>query len=163
MTREQFIVQAEGVQKALRRFLAALCCGDVQLADDIAQEALLKAWLAIDSVRDAESFAPWVYRIAYNAFLNHRRSLRPAEGYSAAERVAGPAASEADAAFRYQALYAALDRLPEKERTVVVLHYMEGYSAKEIGEITDASAVAVRQQLSRGRSHLRDFLERVQP
>ncbi|MDE6453307.1 MAG: RNA polymerase sigma factor [Muribaculaceae bacterium] len=162
MTREQFIAQAEGVQKALRRFLAALCCGDVQLADDIAQEALLKAWLAIDSVRDAGSFAPWVYRIAYNAFLNHRRSVRASEGYSAAERVAGPEASEADAAFRYQALYAALDRLPEKERTVVVLHYMEGYSAKEIGEITDASAVAVRQQLSRGRSHLRDFLEHAQ-
>ena len=42
MTREQFITHVENTQKAFRRFLVALCCGDTSLADDVAQEAYIK-------------------------------------------------------------------------------------------------------------------------
>ena len=45
MTREQFISHVESTQKAFRRFLVALCCGDTALADDIAQESYIKAYL----------------------------------------------------------------------------------------------------------------------
>lgn len=46
MTREEFIAKVECCQKAFRRFLAALCCGDTSLADDIAQESFIKAYLS---------------------------------------------------------------------------------------------------------------------
>lgn len=59
MTREQFITKAEATQKALRRFLAALCCGDCALADDIAQEAFIKAWLSSESLKDPDKFKTW--------------------------------------------------------------------------------------------------------
>lgn len=64
----------------------------------------------------------------------------------------------ADKRFRYQELYSALNRLPAKERSSVLLYYMEGYSIKETAEIEGASEAAVKQHLSRGRNHLRGLL-----
>lgn len=156
MTREQFISHVESSQKAFRRFLTALCCGDATLADDIAQEALIKAYLSCDGLNSSDKFNAWIYRIGFNTFINHRRSERATAGYDEVRHLAS--ASETDSQFRYQALYAALDRLPPRERTSVLLYYMEGYSIKEIANITDTSADAVKQHLSRGRAHLRTFL-----
>lgn len=156
MDRRQFIAHVEGVQGALRRFLVALCCGDSHTADDIAQETLLKAYLASDGLSNTESFKSWIYRIAYNTFLNSKRVVRPTVGYEDAPQMA--ASDSADDSFRYQSLYAALDRLRPKERTSVLLFYMQGYSVKEVSLITDASEDAVKQHLSRGRRHLRELL-----
>ena len=69
--------------------------------------------------------------------------------------------NSADGAFRYQELYAALDRLPSKERSAILLFYLEGYAIKEIAEIIDASQDAVKQQLSRGRTHLRTLMHQL--
>lgn len=156
MTREQFISCAEGVQRALRRFLTALCCGDSQLADDIAQETLIKAYLSSEGFENPDRFNAWIYRIAYNTFVSHKRSEKTTLGYE----VAGDSSADnrADDAFRYQALYAALDRLPSRERTSILLYYMEGYSIKEIAGIVEVSADAVKQHLSRGRKHLQGLL-----
>lgn len=157
MTREQFTSHVEGIQKAFRRFLVALCCGNSSLADDIAQEALIKAYLSCDSFRDINKFNAWIWRIGYNTFISDRRAAKISVGYdSIMDRAA---ADSADSAFRYQALYAALNRIPDKERMAILLHYMEGYSVKEIADIIDASQDAVRQQLSRGRNHLRSVLD----
>lgn len=156
MTREQFIAHVEGTQRAFRRFLVALCCGDAQLADDVAQEAYIKAYLSCDGLENPGKFNPWLFRIGYTTFINHKRSERMFAGY---DEVAGMASSDAaDSSFRYQALYAALDRLPDKERTSVLLFYMENYSVKEIAEIEAVSQDAVRQHLTRGRNHLRGLL-----
>lgn len=156
MNREQFISHVEGTQGALRRFLVALCCGDSALADDIAQETYIKAYLSSDSIRDEARFTAWIYRIAYNTFINARRAVRPTERVEAvADEVSGDVA---DDSFRYQELYNALDRLSGRERTAILLFYLEGYSIKEIAEIIDSSQDAVKQQLSRGRAHLKDML-----
>lgn len=156
MTREQFVSCVEGTQKAFRRFLTALCCGDAATADDVAQEAYLKAYMSVDSLRDASKFQPWLYRIGYTTFLNMKRSARPTDGYEEARSVA--ASDVADSSFRYQALYMALDRLTPAERSSVLLFYMYGYSTREIAEIESTSEAAVRQHLSRGRNHLRTLL-----
>ena len=158
MTREQFVREVKGMQVALRRFLAALCCGDMHQADDIAQEALIKAYIGLDTLNDHQRFKAWVFRIAYTSFLSHKRSIgQPMVGE---EHMTGVAAEErADAGFRYQALYAALDKLSPKERTSVVLYYMEGYSIKEVAAITSSKEDAVKQHLSRGRAHLREILK----
>lgn len=156
MDREQFISHVKGSQRGLRRFLVALCCGDSALADDIAQETLIKAYLSCEGFGSPEKFNAWIHRIAYNTFLNHKRSERFTLDYE--ETATIPAGESADASFRYQHLYAALNRLPDKERTSVLLYYMEGYSIKEVAAITEVSADAVRQHLARGRVHLRGLL-----
>ncbi len=156
MTREQFISHVEGTQEALRRFLVALCCGDSALADDIAQESYIKAYLSCDSLNDPGRFNAWIFRIGYNTFINHRRSEKIFSGYDEARDIAS--ADTADSSFRYQELYRALNGLSAKERSSVLLFYMQGYSIKEIAEIEETSQGAVRQHLSRGRNHLRNLL-----
>ncbi|MDE5924793.1 MAG: RNA polymerase sigma factor [Muribaculaceae bacterium] len=156
MTREQFISHVEATQKAFRRFLVALCCGDAALADDVAQESYIKAYLSCESFSNVGKFNAWIFKIGYNTFLNHRRGERLTVGMEDVREVA--ASDKADLKFVYQDLYEALNRLPAKERTSVLLFYMQGYSIKEIAEIEDTSQDAVKQHLSRGRKHLRGLL-----
>lgn len=158
MTREQFIHYVEGTQKAFRRFLVALCCGDAALADDIAQESYIKAYLSCDSFKNPDKFKAWIFRIGYNTFINHRRSNKIFTNYDEVQYIKSP--DSTDSQFEYQALYAALNNLPGKERTSVLLFYMEGYSIKEIAEIEETSQDAVKQHLSRGRKHLRHLLSK---
>lgn len=156
MNREQFIHYVENTQKSLRRFLVALCCGDSAFADDIAQEAYIKAYLACDSFNNPDRFNAWIFRIGYNTFINHKRAQRNFADYEEARNVMS--AESPDSQFCYQELYAALNRLSGKERTSVLLYYMEGYSIKEIAEIEETTQDAVKQHLSRGRNHLRGLL-----
>lgn len=157
MTREQFISHVEGTQKAFRRFLVALCCGDSALADDIAQESYIKAYLSCDSFRNPDKFNAWIFRIGYTTFVNHKRSEKCLTDYDKAKDIAS--ADTSDSQFRYQDLYSALNKIPGKERTSVLLFYMEGYSIKEIADIVESSQDAVKQHLSRGRNHLRALLK----
>lgn len=156
MTREQFISQVEATEKAFRRFLVALCCGDAALADDIAQEAYIKAYLSCDSLSNLDKFNAWIFKIGYNTLIDHRRGERLTEGYENARQMATQ--DRADSSFAYQALYDALNKIPLKERTSILLYYMQDYSVKEIAEIQDTTQDAVKQHLSRGRKHLRGLL-----
>ncbi|MCI8998529.1 MAG: RNA polymerase sigma factor [Muribaculaceae bacterium] len=156
MTREQFIQHLEGTQKAFRRFLVALCCGNTALADDIAQESYIKAYLTCDSFRNRDKFKAWIFRIGYTTFINHKRSERVFNDYEEARNIVSD--KQADSGFHYQDLYAALNQISGKERTSVLLFYMEGYSIKEIAEIEGTSQDAIKQHLSRGRNHLRKLL-----
>lgn len=157
MNRYRFISEVKGTQKAFRRFLVALCCGDSQLADDIAQESYLKAYMSCESVSDAGKFKAWLFKIGYNTFLDSKRR-RPVitADYEEAAQIASNHST--DGSFQYQELYRALDLLPDKERLSILLFYMEGYAIKEISEITGATPDSVKQSLSRGRYHLRRLL-----
>lgn len=73
MTREQFIRYVEQEQEQLRRFLLALCCGNREEADDIAQDTLVKAYLSSERYRDEGKFTAWLYKIAHNTFLDRKR------------------------------------------------------------------------------------------
>jgi RNA polymerase sigma factor (sigma-70 family) len=158
VTEQQFISHVSIEQQSLRRFLLALCCGRHADAEDIAQESLVKAFLASERLPDDARFAPWLLRIAHNVFLDHYRRRRDAVSVDQAANLSAP--SMADEAYRYQDLYMSLDRLSEKERSAVLLYYMQGYAVKEIAEITDSSVDAVKKQLSRGREQLKQYLQR---
>lgn len=156
MTREEFIQNVKCEQGPLRRFLLALCLGNKPEADDIAQEALVKAYLALSSFDNKGKFSSWIYRIAYNTFLDHKKSSRHTKPLEEARGESSPAT--ADSSFEYQELYSALNLLSDKERTSILLFYIKGYSIKEICQIIDASEDAVKKQLSRGRERLKHLL-----
>ena len=156
MTRERFISEVRACQGRLRRFLASLC-GDAALADDIAQEALVRAYVCSDNF--SGNFKAWLFRIAYNCFIdNLRRVPAPAAALDAPEalRVADAAAS--DAAFRHEELRRALSLLPEKERTAIALHYFEDLPVKEIASIMQIPVGTVKYLLSVGRDHLKQHI-----
>lgn len=158
MTREEFIAQVKNHEKPFRRFLMALCCGDSTLADDIAQESYMKAYVSLAKLENTESFRFWLFRIANNTFLSHKRSEKPTVDYDAAVGICSY--NQSDASFRFQELHQALERLPVKIRTSILLYYMEGYSVKETAGIIDSTEDAVRQHLARGRRYLKEILEK---
>ena len=135
MDRDQFIAQVKTQQNALRSFLLALCGGNLADADDIAQESLVKAYLAIDRYTDSGKFKSWLFKIAHNTFLNHTAALKQYDSIEAAETVATQ--ESADHNFAHQQLYLALSTLPPKERAAITLYYLSGYSIKEIAAITE--------------------------
>jgi len=156
MKEQQFIQHMESNQKAVRRFLTALCCGDAEMADDLAQDTFIKAYLSCANFREESRFSTWIYRIAYNTFLNSRRSLTLSAPLADATEM--PGTDKPDHAFEYQDLYMALEKLSGKERMAILLHYMQGYSVSEIADITETNSDAVRKQLARGRQHLKGLL-----
>lgn len=157
MTREVFIAQVEREQEALRGFLLALCCGKKDDADDLAQDALVKAYLSCAGYQDKGKFRSWLYKIAYNTFLNHKASLRCTESIDEARTLVSNVSSDSD--FEHQDLYLALRTLPPKERSAITLFYLNGYNIKEIAAITETSEDAVKKQLSRGRDKLKEQLK----
>ena len=106
MTREQFIELVKGEQDALRHYLLALCCGDLATADDIAQETLVKAYLSLLSYANKGKFRSWLFAIAHNTFLNHRKATRTYESLEEAKMV--------------------IDK-----QEAVTLYYLTGYSVEE--------------------------------
>ena len=147
----------EREQEALRGFLLALCCGKRDDADDLAQDALVKAYLSLAGYQNKGKFRSWLFKIAYNTFLNHKASCRTMDSIDEARAFIG--GTEADSSFEHQDLYLALRTLPPKERSAITLYYLNGYSIKEIATVTDASQDAVKQQLSRGRDKLKTRLQ----
>ncbi len=69
----------------------------------------------------------------FNAYLNQKRTETIHTDYDEARNITS--ADSTDSHYRYQELYTALNKLPPKERTSVMLYYMQGYSLKEIAEI----------------------------
>ncbi|MBO4659524.1 MAG: RNA polymerase sigma factor [Prevotella sp.] len=157
MTRDVFIAQVEREQEALRGFLFALCCGNKSDADDLAQDSLVKAYLSSAGYQEKGRFRSWLFKIAYNTFLNHKASCRTMDTLDGARKVVGDLSAESG--FEHQSLYLALRTLPPKERSAITLFYLNGYNIKEIAAITDTSEDAVKKQLSRGRDKLKARLK----
>jgi len=158
MTQERFISLVRAEQEPLRRFLLALCGGDAALADDIAQDALVRAYVASGSFLGLSKFSTWLFRIAYNCYIDHCRKVRP-DQTSLEDAVALPASETSDASFRYQQLYQALERIPEKEKAAIALFYFEDKSIKEISAILNMPQGTVKYQLSMGRNHLKQYIQ----
>ena len=159
MTTEQFIKSVESAEAPLRRFLRTLCRGDAAKADDIAQEALIKAYLHHSDFGFRAKFSTWLYRIAYRAFLDWRAS---AARNATCESIDTPSARKIaaeDAGADYTPLYDAIDALGEKERICVILFYMEDRTIAEIALITAKPAGTVKSLLSRARVHLKKKLQ----
>ena len=157
VTREAFISYVEREQAALRGFLLALCCGRKDDADDLAQDALVKAYLSCAGYQDRGKFRSWLFKIAYNTFLNHKASQKTTVSLDTVPIEALPQRGSGEGAF--SDLYLALGTLPPKERSAITLFYLNGYNIKEIAKITETSEDAVKKQLSRGRESLRETLK----
>lgn len=165
MTKEQFIEMIALEQESLRRFLRGLCSGDGFRADDLAQEALLKAYLSFERFEGRSRFSTWLFRIAFNCWYDsQKRAGKESEWLSLEERPlewppADAAESEIDRSHEYQQLHQAIGNLPMQEQTVILLYYMEAKSIKEIEIITGMPSGTVRSHLSRGRRHLKEYLD----
>ena len=160
MSPERFIDLVRAEQESLRRFLLALCGGNAFEADDIAQDALIRAYVASGSFLGLSRFSTWLFRIAYNCYIDRCRKPRaetiPTDTPQSLHVTSG---EETDAGFKYQQLYQALDSLQEKEKAAIILHYFEDLSIKEIASILQIPSGTVKYHLSTGRTRLKSLLQ----
>ena len=146
----------------LRRFARALLRGDREGADDLVQDCLERA-LSRWHLRRAEGdLRGWLYTILYNRFLSdlHRRKRRgPHETLTeAAEAELPPVGGGQVEALEHRDLLRAFARLPEEQRSVLVLVGVEDLSYDEAARVLAVPIGTVMSRLSRGRERLRQFL-----
>jgi RNA polymerase sigma-70 factor (ECF subfamily) len=155
---EQFVAQQ---QEPLRRFLLNLCAGNRALADDLAQDAFVKAYMNFHTFKGRSKLSTWLFRIAYNCFYDHLKAAKKQEADSIENYIyklynEDSACTEAD-----KTLYLALEKLTGKEREIVLLFYMEEKSLKDIGVITGIPVNTVKSHLRRAKEHLKIYLEQL--
>jgi RNA polymerase sigma-70 factor (ECF subfamily) len=140
------------------------------IAEELAQEAFLRAYRSRERYEPSAKFTTWLYRIATRVALNWIRDNRrvvhePLEGPSSDARprqVAdpGPAADvQVWRATLVQALRDAIQRLPERQRSVVVMHKYHDMTYEEIAGVMGCTPQAVKATLFRAHSALRDRLQ----
>jgi RNA polymerase sigma factor (sigma-70 family) len=137
-------------------------------AEDAVQEALARACAHAERLADFASAEGWFQRVLVNVCLRVLRRrrlwgwLRPRDGEED-EIEAAPALAVVDAEpARTRALARALERLPARQRTALILHHGEGRSVAEVAELFDVSPGTVKTHLARGLKRLREILE-VEP
>ncbi len=138
-------------------------CGDTGLAEDMAQEAFLRAWINLPSFRPQSSLRNWLYRIAVNATLDVLRR-RPEETLEdeAVQMIPDQAAGPETALIekeRVALLQQAMQSLPEAARSVLVLREYGGLSYQEIASVLDVPVGTVMSRLNYARNRLRELLK----
>jgi RNA polymerase sigma-70 factor, ECF subfamily len=133
------------------------------LADDVAQEAFLRAYQALGRFDLSRPFGPWICRIAANLAINHVRSPQAREEGLPEGHGETPAPTEDPLTHvldgEAQALLeTALGRLPAEQRAVFTLRVFEELSYREIAEALDIQLGTVMSRLSRARERLRELL-----
>lgn len=136
--------------------------GQREDAEDLVQESLLTVLEKIESFDSGRSFGPWFYRILVNRGLNLRkaRALRRTEAIPEATPAPSPSPLHAAETSELRGrLSEALGELSDRQRTIVELFELEGFSGPEVAEILGLSAGAVRWHLHEARKTLRRELE----
>ncbi|HVJ67225.1 MAG TPA: sigma-70 family RNA polymerase sigma factor [Caulifigura sp.] len=146
--------------------------GSVHDAADVAQDAFVLAYRNLNRFRGQSAFYSWLFRIAYNAAVNHQRRHRrksqsldgrrdelgeePVDGRASSDPASGLQTNE-----RSRIIREALDELGEDYRNALVLKEIEGLPYEEIASVMECPVGTVRSRIHRARHELRDKLTRV--
>jgi len=156
--------------------LAYRMLGNRQEAEDIVQETFLRVFRNLDRFDEALKFSTWIYRIGTNLSIDRLRRRRVSYSLDAETGSDGDGQdwhglladenltpegrvllSETQRRIR-----AAIDALPEKYKSVVILKYLHDLSLQEIGDILDMPVTTVKTRVHRGREYLRNVLGRTE-
>ena len=140
------------------RAIALDVLGDYHLASDVSQDAFVAAYENLPGLRKPMAFGAWLIKITRRRALDGARRKRDE---APLELVIPPPTHNPDGQLgeEKQWLLAAVTKLPESERQVVMLRYFSGHSAKDVAEILSRSVGTVTKQLSRAHKRLRNILE----
>ena len=152
MNEQEFTNRVRAMERKLYRIAHAILWSDADCADAI-QEAVFKGWMKKGGLREDRYFETWMVRILINECRNIiRRSKRMPLPLDETIRADG---GEPGVDLH---LRAALKQLPEKYRTVLLLHHLEGYSLKEMAMILKLTPQAIKSRLHQARKLLRENL-----
>jgi RNA polymerase sigma-70 factor (ECF subfamily) len=163
---------AEAYAELARRWagrVTALCHARVRradVADDLAQETLLRGFRSLNTLADPERFGPWLCGIALRASLDWLKAKQNSQvSFSAlgpgrhpdefSARRQPPAGDVAESADELRQLMAAVEGLPEHYRTVILLYYYDDVTYRDLARMLGVSAATVNARLTRARAMLR--------
>lgn len=134
--------------------------GDPADAEEVAQEAFLRAYRRFSTLRDPDKFRAWVSRIAFRLALNRRRArgrqlVRDTSWHASCP---DPVANPHDA-FALARIRAEIERLPEKLRAVILLSAVEEMEAREVAAVLDIPVGTVRSRLHLARKRLLEVMQ----
>ncbi|RFU69970.1 RNA polymerase sigma factor SigW [Peribacillus saganii] len=148
--------------------------GNRHEAEDIAQEAFVRAYVNIRSFNIDLKFSTWLYRIATNLCIDRMRKKKPSvyldaevagtDGLDMYSQLASDIPlpeDELETLELQETIQAQIIKLPEKYRSVIVLKYIEELSLKEISDILDLPIGTVKTRIHRGREALRNQLRHL--
>jgi RNA polymerase sigma factor (sigma-70 family) len=136
--------------------------GDSDDAEDVMQEAFLKAFTKLDSYRKEVSFGAWLKRIVINKaldFLRLKKEQLSLEDAGPIGETAAEAPEEADTEYRAEEIRKAIYSLPEGYRVVLSLILLEGYDHEEVSSILHISNATSRTQYHRAKKRLIELLK----
>lgn len=142
---------------------ACFICGSRASGEDVVQEAFVQAYLKIETLQKPEQFRSWFYRImtriAWRGSGREKRQVPVADIYETAESATMEDAWETFIRNEEaKLLYEAVKRLPTKQKTVVVLHYFNGFAITEIAHILGTLEGTVKSRLHMARKKLQKEL-----
>ncbi len=158
--RAELIALAEELRPALHRYCSRLM-GSVIDGEDVVQDSLTKALVAIDELRDIPTLRAWLFRVAHNRALDllRSRAIRAAEPIEAASNVADDAAPDpVEVLMRQETIRMAISRfteLPVLQRSVIILKDVLDEPLTDIAGLLDLTVDSVKAHLARGRGRLR--------
>ena len=154
-----FKQELESLIPHLRAFARNLC-GKPDMADDLAQDALLKAWAARKRYKAGTNMRAWVFVILRNQFLSQMRRSRFKGDWddAVAERMLSTPAHQ-DHQMQLSDLQRALMRLPEAQREALILVGAGGFSYEEAADICDCAIGTVKSRVARARAALDEMID----
>ena len=149
--------------------LAYKLTGNREMANDVAQEAFIRAWKAIEKFRGDSTFSTWIYRITVNTAWTLRKKAKKHNtlniDYTYEPIVIDEKKDPELVAINSDlssVLVNSLDKIPIEQRIIVELKNIEGRSHKEIADYLDISVTAAKVRLHRAHQKLRQILEEVE-
>ena len=149
--------------------LAYKLTGNREMANDVAQEAFIRAWKAIEKFRGDSTFSTWIYRITVNTAWTLRKKAKKHNTLNIDDTYEPIVIDEkkhpelvAINSDLSSVLTNALDKIPIEQRIIVELKNIEGRSHKEIADYLDISVTAAKVRLHRAHQKLRQILEEVE-
>lgn len=152
MDKDTFARQVTDLQGSLYRVAASYLHGESDRLDAVS-EAITRAWEKRHTLRDERLFRTWITRILIRECVNIQRRQKRSVPVDALPEAESEPEDE-----RIAALREALAQLPQRQRTMTVLHYMEGYDVREVARIMGTTKSAVCAGLSRARTRLRALM-----
>ncbi len=156
---QEFKAELADLIPHLRAFARSLC-GDPTLADDLAQDAMLKAWKARASFQPGTNMKAWAFTILRNLFYSEkRRSWRRQPLDPEVAEATLVASDNSTDNLELLSLRNALAQLPEDQREALILVGAGGLPYEEVAEICDCAVGTVKSRVSRARKALVEILE----
>ncbi|MFC0213748.1 RNA polymerase sigma factor SigW [Paenibacillus chartarius] len=155
--------------------LAYRMLGNRQEAEDAVQETFLRVYLNLNRYDETQKFSTWIFRIGTNLCIDRLRKKKPnysldaelpeGDGGDWYSMLASDEALPEDQVIlseTQQHIRGAIEAMPDKYKSVVVLRYLQDMSLQEIGDVLDMPVTTVKTRVHRGREFLRKQLEKLE-